>query len=301
MCLSNTHTRSHGCFAEMVRCNVNCWVNGRQFASVFSSLSVYPLKLLSALLRQLLTGLSPQSLAHFPAFFPLYLPSLSLSFHFVSPLQSIVPSFCSCIPPPFLSYLLLSTVARIHPYKSFNPVAGPENLIFFLPLSCQAKKSVNRYDNPACFQCNSFCIKNLTARESHTQIRDDVTRSAFLLCFMMRFLWWLLWQRHSRYESEAARETTGVVFQHTFFLKRKNAKKGLFIPCPRFPCLVCLRVCRLECSSRDLCCSVPALASLCQNGAFHHKLSTPCWLFFPPIFSVLTLHQKRQWWAVVRI
>lgn len=41
-------------------------------------------------------------------------------------------------------------------------------------------------------------------------------------------------------------------------------------------------VCRLECSSRDLCCSVPALASLCHNGAFHHKLSTPCWLFFPP-------------------
>lgn len=60
-------------------------------------------------------------------------------------------------------------------------------------------------------------------------------------------------------------------------------------------------VCRLECSSRDLCCSVPALASLCHNGAFHHKLSTPCWLFFPPIFSVLTLHQKRQWWGIVRI
>lgn len=126
--------------------------------------------------------------------------SLSCFLSIIPPLSLPLFSFCLStpihrslflqlyLPPPFLSYLLLSTVARIHPYKSFNPVAGPENLIFFLPLSHQAKKSVNRYDNPACFQCNSFCVKNLTARESHTQIRDDVTRSAFLLCFMMRFL-----------------------------------------------------------------------------------------------------------------
>lgn len=70
--------------------------------------------------------------------------SLSCFLSIIPPLSLPLFSFClsnpihrslflQLYPPPFLSYLLLSTVARIHPYKSFNPVAGPENLIFSFP------------------------------------------------------------------------------------------------------------------------------------------------------------------------
>lgn len=77
-------------------------------------------------------------------------------------------------------------------------------------------------------------------------------------------------------------------FDTLFFSKKEKCKKRVIyflvadVPVSPVWCVFATSVCRPKCSSRDLCCSVPALASLCHNGAFHHKLSTPCWLFFSP-------------------
>lgn len=102
--------------------------------------------------------------------------------------------------------------------------------------------------------------------------------------FMMTFMTEALpvWKR------SCTRSHGSCLSTHFFFLKRKNAKKGVIyflvadVPVSPVWCVFATSVCRPKCSSRDLCCSVPALASLCHNGAFHHKLSTPCWLFFSP-------------------
>lgn len=73
---------------------------------------------------------------------------------------------------PFLrpSHILLSTVARSHPYKSFNPELSLKITFFF---SNQVEESANGPDNTTCFQCKSICVRNLPTLRRHTGIRYD--------------------------------------------------------------------------------------------------------------------------------
>lgn len=62
------------------------------------------------------------------------------------------------------------------------------------------------------------------------------------------------------------------------------------------------QVCAGQSAAAEIC------AALCQRWLhfvttehFTTNYQHPADCFFPPVFSVLTLHQKRQWWGVVRI
>ncbi len=123
---------------------------------VLSTLCVVSLKLLSVLLRQLVTGLSlpvflyvslPVSLSL--TFLPLYISSLS--FHFSLPIPpSLFLQLCFSISS--LSYLLPSAVARTHPYKSFNPVLSLKISFFFN----RVEKFVNGKIIPLVSNANQF-------------------------------------------------------------------------------------------------------------------------------------------------
>lgn len=85
-------------------------------------------------------------------FFPLY---ISVSSHHSPPIPPPLPSPCFFFPFSSLSHILLSTGARAHPYKSFNPVLRLK--ISFC--SNQVENSVNASDNTSCFQCKSICVQ----------------------------------------------------------------------------------------------------------------------------------------------
>lgn len=133
------------------------------------------LSLLSVFLRQLVSGPSLSFSPTLCLLLSFHYISSSLLFHFFNP--SLPPSPCPpaslflqlCFSISSLPYLLLSTVARTHPYKSFNPVLSLK-ISFF---SNQLEKSVSGCDNPTCFQCKSICVSNLSAFECHARIGHD--------------------------------------------------------------------------------------------------------------------------------
>lgn len=220
----------------------------------------------------------------------------------ISPLQSFPLSFRSFVFPFRLPpYLLLSTVARTHPYKSFNPVLSLKISFFFN----QVEKSVNGKIIPLVPNANQFASRifpRSSARLESSTI--EVTWSAVSCRFMTR----VLLQRHSWQKSEAALEARGVIvsLQADLFTRFSEKylkwdsfwwcvlhKRPCVCSCPRLPCLVCLyHNCVLTRVLQWSGLLSANIALLCHTGAFHQKVLTPYWLFSPPPSSVVTSHHN---------
>lgn len=119
---SHTHVNMDGvCLCrEMPPCKMKHKANGLQnlCVCVFSFLPVVPLKLLSVLLRQLVTDLS------LPVFLCLSTClSLLLSFHYISPLSLFISPPTPTRPPPLSAALFFHFVSLLSPPQlcSKNP------------------------------------------------------------------------------------------------------------------------------------------------------------------------------------
>lgn len=176
------------------------------------------------------------------------------------------------------------------------------------------EESVNRYDNPACFWCNSFLHQgSCCTQEPHSNQRwRDVL---CLLPGLMTRLWWRLsWPRHFVVRNKSCTRSEGSCFSSCFLFKR-NAKRRCFLVADLFnfflnfpqkdkvPCFLC-PMClyhkwapaKGEQGSVPLCTSTGFTLSHWNISPQNYQHPADC--VFPLLRPPIT--PKQHWWGGVR-